>query len=94
MIWARPGGAVARVGFKPTALCMSFTRDRGAVLHHVPTRPSSHQTAITDVRDPDHSLSLSPLTIKRKTLVEVSFFSSLSPQLGPKIIIFTPHHGK
>jgi hypothetical protein len=59
MIWAQPGGTVAWVGFKPTVLYASLIRDRGALLHHIPTKPASRQPAVADMQDRDHSLSLS-----------------------------------
>jgi hypothetical protein len=59
MIWARPGGTVARVIFKPSAPRASPTRDRGAALHRVPAEPASRRPAVADVRDRDHSPSLS-----------------------------------
>jgi hypothetical protein len=80
MIWNRPGGIVAQVGFKLTAPCASLTQDRGAALRHVLTGLASHRSAVADVQDQEHSLCLSPLTIKRKTPAEASIFPSLSPQ--------------
>jgi hypothetical protein len=66
MIWARPSETVARVGFKPTTPCVSPTQDRGAVLRHIPARPASRWLAVADVRDRDHSPSLSSDYKKRK----------------------------
>jgi hypothetical protein len=80
MIWNRPGGIVAQAGFKPTVPRASLTQDRGATLRRVPIGLASRRSAVADVRDREHSLSLSPLTIKRKTPAEASIFPSLSPQ--------------
>jgi hypothetical protein len=40
MIWVRPGGTVARVGFKPIMPHVSLTWDKVEALHCVPTTPS------------------------------------------------------
>jgi hypothetical protein len=79
MILARPGGIVARVGFKPTALRASLTRDRGAVLCHVPARPASRRPTVTDVWDRDHSLSLSSAYKKEKASRSLLPYLCISP---------------
>jgi hypothetical protein len=87
MIWARPGGTVARVGFKPTTPCVSPTRDRGAALRHVPAGMGSRRPSDADVRDWDDFLSLSlSLSLssdyKDENVGRASFFLpfSLSPR--------------
>jgi hypothetical protein len=90
LILARPDGIVAWVGFKPTAPCASLKQDRGVVLHHVPTGPASRWLAIADVRDRDHSLSLSSNykadNIDRSFLFPVAF--SPTPRW---VLLFTRH---
>jgi hypothetical protein len=76
---ARLGGTVAWVSFKLITSSTSPTQDRGAVLSHVPARLASQRLAVADVQDWDHSLSLSPPTIKRKTPAEASFSHRFLP---------------
>jgi hypothetical protein len=66
MIWAQPGGTVAQVGFKLTMPHASPTRDRGAVMCCIPAGLASRRMTVADVRDQDHSLSLSASYKKEK----------------------------
>jgi hypothetical protein len=59
MIWARTGGIMARVSFKPTTPRASPTQDRGAAPYHILARLASRQPSDGDVWDRDHFLSLS-----------------------------------
>jgi hypothetical protein len=79
MNWARPGGTVARVGFKLTASHASPIRTRQRALRRVPVRPMSHRLTVADVRDRDRPLSLSSSRIKMATPTEASFFRRFLP---------------
>jgi hypothetical protein len=94
MIWARPSETVARVGFKPATLCVSPTQDRGAVLRHIPARAASRRLAVADVRDRDHSPSLSSDYKKRKCWPKLPFSRRFLPnaKVGTTVHLSSASH--